>query len=166
VVSNGDGDPECIPETQASAPQDFVEQLDIGYAATDGSDSEGEGGNTSDAPFRDLFLVPQVQRSLRKKIALGEPLIDYSKSIIMTSDDYIAAVTTKATKKEVVAREREERRVQVKQRKAQCEEDKARKEAEKLMQRIQAKRKKVEREREKLRKASERARKTTKQAEW
>lgn len=162
---DGDGDLDCIPETQVAAPQYFVEQSDLDVAATDGSDSDWEGGNTSDAGGRDLFPLPQVQRPLRKKTTSGEPLIDYSRSIIMTSDDYIAAVTAKAARKEVVAREREERRVQAEQRKAQREEEKARKEAEKLMRRIQSERKKAEREREKLRKASERARKTTERAE-
>ena len=52
---------------------------------------------------------------------MEQPLIDYSKSILMTSNEYIAAMTAKASRKEAVAREREERKLQVEQKKAAWE---------------------------------------------
>ena len=49
---------------------------------------------------------------------MEQPLIDYSKSILMTSYDYIAAMTAKASRKEAVAREREERKLEAEQKEA------------------------------------------------
>ena len=118
-------------------------------------DSEEE---VTDIPScRNLFPLPQVQRPPQRRAQEGEPLIDYSKSILMTSEDYIVAMAAKATRKQTVAKEREERKKQAELQKAQREEEKARKEAEKLLHCIQAERKKAEYEREKARKAVEQA---------
>ena len=77
----------------------------------------------------------------------------------MTSDEYIAAMTTKAARKEAVAKECEERKIQAEQRKAQRLEEKAKREADKVLQRLQAEKKRADRERERLRKVTGRARK-------
>ena len=114
---------------------------------------------TNNATLRNLFPLPQVERPSHRVSRKREPLINYSKLIIMTSDDYIAAVMAKATRKEVVARERKERKIQAEQKKAQREEEKACKEADKVLRRIQMDRKKAEREQEKTRKAADRTRK-------
>ena len=133
-------------------------ELDSDNPSSNSTDTEAgsEGETTNNATRRNLFPLPQVERCSRKVSRERKPLINYSKSIIMTSDDYIAAVTAKATKKEAVAREREERRIQAEQKKAQREEQKACKEADKVLRRIQMDRKKAEREREKARKAADR----------
>ena len=129
--------------------------------SSDSRDTEvgSETKMANNATRRNLFPLPQVQRPGRRVSRGGEPLIDYSKSIIMTSDDYIAVVTAKAVRKEVVAREREERKIQAEQRKAQREEEKAHKEVDKVVRRIQMDRKKAERKWEKARKAADRVRK-------
>ena len=127
----------CIPETQPPAQQYFVgAQSGSKQPSSDTTDSEEEVTETTIR--RNLFPLPQVQRPPRRQAQEGEPLIDYSKSILMTSEDYIAAMVAKAARKEAVAKEREELMKQAELRKAQCEEEKACKEAKKLMRRIQA----------------------------
>ena len=141
---------DCIPKTQPPVQQYFIDaQSGSKQPSSENTDSEEEVTETT--ARRNLFPLPQVQRPPQKQAQEGEPLIDYSKSILMTSEDYIAAMATKAARKEVVAKEQEERKNQAELRKAQCEEEKARKEAEKLLRRIQTERKKAEREREKAR---------------
>ena len=129
--------------------------------ASESTDSEAgsEPETGSNATRRNLFPLPEVQRPRSRVSCGGEPLIDYIKSIIMTSDDYIAAVTAKAQRKDDAARECEERKIQAEQNKARREEEKARKEADKVLRRIQMDRKKAEREREKARKAADCAQK-------
>ena len=87
------------------------------FDSSKSSDSEGEGPPTS--TVRNLFPLPQVQRPTRRQAQAGEPLVDYSKSILMTSEEYIAAMTGKATRKAEVVREREERKKHAEQKKAQ-----------------------------------------------
>ena len=147
---------ECIPETAPtelehipkSQPVDrqFFVQLesdcDLSSDSNTHSEPNGEETNTQ----RNLFSLPQVQSRGHRGSQVEQPLIDYLKSILMTSNEYIAAMTAKATRKKAVAREREERKIQVEQKKAQREQEKARKEANKLMRQIQAERKKADQE--------------------
>ena len=130
---------DCIPETQAegrSGQQYFVD-ADVGSDRPASELTDSEAGSEletgSNGIRRNLFPLPEVQCSGRRVSRGGEPLIDYSKSIIMTSDDYIAAVTAKAQRKDFVAREHEERKIQAKQNKARREEKKACKEADKVL---------------------------------
>ena len=154
-----------VPETQATegtGEQYFVDaEVGSDTPSSDSIDTKAgsEGEMTNNATRRNLFPLPQVERPARRVSREGEPLIDYSKSIIMTSDDYIAAVMAKAARKEVVVREWEERKIQAEQKKAQREEEKAHKEADKVLHRIQMDRKKAEHERERARKAADRERK-------
>jgi len=60
-------------------------------------------------------------------------LIDHLESIIMTFKDYFTTMMTKATRKEVMAREQEEQKTQAKQRNAQPKEKKAHRGVEKVM---------------------------------
>ena len=128
---------DCIPETQPPGQQYFVDaQSGSKQPSSDTTDSEEELTNITSRC--NLFPLPQVQRLLRRRAQEGEPLIDYSKSILMTSEDYITTMAAKAARKETVAKEREERKKQAELWKAQREEEKARKEAEKLLRHIQA----------------------------
>ena len=61
---------------------------------------------------RNLFPLPRVERRARRASQASEPLVDYSRSILMTSDEYIAAMIAKAARKEAIAKEREERKIQ------------------------------------------------------
>lgn len=156
-------DEDCVPETQPEtdeAPQFFVEEdpmepLEVDSDATINSDGE------DDAPPlpQNFFELPQLVRSVRRAQCDGEPLIDYSKSIIMTSEEYISTMEAKASRKEAVAKEREEQKKLAKHRKLQREQERAQKEADRILRRVHADRKRAEKEREKARKDSERFRK-------
>jgi len=146
-----------IPETQPIGNQYFVNVQSGSDQASNGS-TESDGEVTETGTQRKLFPLPQVECLPRRQTQRIEPLVDYSKSIIMTLEDYISAMTAKAERKESVAREREEKKTQAEQRRIQREEEKACKEADKLLKRIQMERKKAKREREKIRKVAERAR--------
>jgi len=91
--------------------------------------------------------------SSQKKSYTIEPLVDYSKSIIITSKDYIEAMAINAARREHVAKEREERKKVQEEKKKEREALKARKEANKLIRKIAGERKKAEQEREKAHKA-------------
>ena len=158
----GEGE-QVIPETQP--PTQYFVQSESDNSTEFGEDTESEGEAPPSIEPRNLFPLPHLQRSRRTR-AQGEPLIDYSKSILMTSEEYIAAMEEKVAKREAVAKEREARKNQAEQKKIQREESKARKEAEKarkeaerVLRRIQAERKKADRERERARRAAEQARK-------
>ena len=97
----------CIPERQPPAQQYFVgAQSGSEQPSSDTTDSEEEVTETTTR--RNFFPLLQVQRPPQRQAQEGEPLIDYSKSILMTSEDYIAAMAAKASRKEVVAKEWEE----------------------------------------------------------
>ena len=49
-----------------------------------------------------------------------EPLVDYSKSIILTSDDYLRQVESLATKRNDTARARDARKIATEERKRKC----------------------------------------------
>ena len=64
------------------------------------------------------ILVPLVRRSSI------EPLVDYSKSIIMIGDDYFKAMDEKAARKESIEKDKELRKREVEVRKGRRAEDK------------------------------------------
>ena len=74
---------------------------DLSFDSNTSSEPDGEESNTR----RNLFSLPQVQSRGCRGLQVEQLLIDYSKSILITSDEYIVAMTTKATRKEAVARE-------------------------------------------------------------
>lgn len=71
------------------------------------ANSDGKDGVLPEAP-QNLFQLSQVVHLAMRARCIGEPLVDYSKSIIMTLEDYISAMEAKATKNEVVAKEHED----------------------------------------------------------
>ena len=91
-----------VPETQGeggSGQQYFVE-ADVGSDSPEGESTNSEASSeleTENTGTRqNLFPLPEVQHPGRRVSCGGELPIDYSKSIIMTSNDYIAVVTAKA----------------------------------------------------------------------
>ena len=123
VYSNA-GAEDLIPETQES-PQQYFILSESNFEDSNGNSSSDSEGGPSTMVQRNLFPLPRVQCRARRTSQASEPLIDYSKSILMTSEEYISAMTAKAAQKEVVAKEREERKIQAEQRKAQRLEKKA-----------------------------------------
>jgi hypothetical protein len=73
-----------------------------------GSGLCSEGGSCSTLPsFISRFLqLPEVQVPPSRRTTL-EPLVDYTKSIIMTGDDYIKAMEEKAARNEQVEKDKE-----------------------------------------------------------
>jgi hypothetical protein len=106
-----------------------------------GSDSEGdialqlpnEEADRERDRFRGLLQLPHIgpppARSRREE---DEPAVDFSKSVLLTSDAYITMMREKMNLKEAAAKEREERRQQAAKKKAEREASKAQQEAEKL----------------------------------
>jgi hypothetical protein len=64
----------------------------------------------------------------------GDPLIDYSQSLLLTSEEYIAAMQEKADRRDAARREAERRRQLAEQRKVEKQAEKAGKELEKVQQ--------------------------------
>jgi len=96
-----------IPETQPIGQQYFVDaQFGNDHPSSESSNIDVEV--TDILARRNLFPLSQIQQLHHKQKPHGEPLIDYSESIIMILEDYIATMMAKATRKEVSAKEREE----------------------------------------------------------
>ena len=131
VVSSNAGAEDLIPETQELPQQYFIQSESDCDDSNGNSSTESEEGPRTMVQ-RNLFPLLRIECRARRASQTSEPLIDYSKSILMTSDEYIAAITAKAARKEVVAKEREERKIQAEQRKAQRLEEKAKREADKV----------------------------------
>jgi hypothetical protein len=67
-----------------------------------------------------------------------EPLVDYTKSIIITRDDYIKAMEEKATCKESMEKEKEQRKIEAELSKGRRAQDKLQKEVAKLQRLVDA----------------------------
>jgi hypothetical protein len=81
--------------------------------------------------FRRLLELPRIGPTPKRARRTDEPLIDYSKSIILTREDYISMMEEKARKKELAKKEREDRKLEADRKRIERESMKAQKEAEK-----------------------------------
>ena len=110
---------EGVPNSHGLEEQYFVQsESDCDLSSDSGTESNGDGVDSS--VRRNLFSLPQVESRGCRAIQV-EPLVDCSRSIIMTFDEYLAAMTAKAAKKEAVAKECEEHKIQAEQKKVQHE---------------------------------------------
>jgi hypothetical protein len=111
-----------VPESQKGAVQYFVPtDVDMGTAgASAGSSSDSEtsslGGTEQAAHMAALLELPTVGPS-RPRCQSGEPLVDYSKSIILTKDDYIRMMEAKERRKEQAMAEAAKRKVEAERKK-------------------------------------------------
>lgn len=152
---------ERIPSSQPAGERFYVP------SDPDDSDREENGGRADHEPVNNaplpalpnLFELPRVIRPARRQRHRNEPLIDYSSSILMTSDEYIETMEAKAARKEAVLQEKEERKQVVERRKLEKEREKQAKDTLKVLRRIEAERKKLLKEREKARREAEKERK-------
>lgn len=90
---------QSLLETKVPEPHYFVEsgnESTLRFA--DNSDTNSNYGAPTSGCC--LFPFPHLQQPQHPQRQSGEPLIDYTKSILMTSDEYIAAMTKKSAKKE------------------------------------------------------------------
>ena len=67
------------------------------------------GNNSSPNSLSHLLQLPEILINPARNTRT-EPLVDYTKSIIMTGDDYIKAMEEKATRKESM--EKEQRKIE------------------------------------------------------
>jgi hypothetical protein len=111
-----------VLESQEGTVQYFVPtDADMGIAGASGdnsSDSEtGNLGRTEQvAPMAMLLELPTVGPSRPRRWS-GEPLVDYSKSIILTKDDYIRMMEAKKSRKEQAIAEAAKRKVEAERKK-------------------------------------------------
>jgi hypothetical protein len=82
---------------------------------------------------RFLTLLEVCVPPRRTLSAAGEPLIDYSKLIILTADEYVAALDQKALRKEEAQKEREKKKEDLVQSKQRRDREKQEKEASKRL---------------------------------
>jgi cation transport regulator ChaB len=90
-----------------------------------------------------VLILPTVLVT-RSRVSIGEPLVDYSKSVFLTSNEYLRQVKNLAAKRNDASKAKEARKVAIEQHKRKCEEER----------RVQLQRKK-EREEAKAGKARE-----------
>ena len=135
-----------IPSSQPSRQHFYVGSNDVlGGAASDSDqDRDGDimhpvarsaseqGENTAPTPIENFLQLPQVLVNPRRRRTREEPLIDYSKSIMMTSNEYLHSMELKAQRKEDARLESERRKVESEEKKKTREADRRKKEAEKL----------------------------------
>jgi hypothetical protein len=96
----------ALPAADASDPVHAVTVLAEAYPTTMADSLVHQ--------FLQLPEVPVLERCCRSR---EEPLIDYSKSIILTSNDYLQSMELKATHKEKARKEAEQRKVDAEKRK-------------------------------------------------
>jgi len=126
---------ERVMDSQQQTSHFFIGEVVAGDA---GSSSDSEGGDDAvtvaagkeAAPPPNLFQLPEVAGPAERR-RRSDPLIDYSKSIIMTSEDYLRAMEDKARLKEDTQKAREQKRLEADCMKQQRAEEKKLKEVSK-----------------------------------
>lgn len=107
-------------------------------------------------PYINEFLeLPHAPPT--KKRRTHQPLIDFSKSIIMSSDDYIAAMEQKATQRELAEAEREKKKEEAEKAKVERRKKKEQKELEKKRKQAETQARKAAKEMLEAQKRAERA---------
>jgi hypothetical protein len=98
------------------------------------------GGGSSSADTRhgqlqtsQFFELPQLPAQRRHHQT--EPLVDYTKSIIMTSEEYIQAMEAKAARKEALEHEKDQRRLEAERTRGKRAEEKRKAESQKIEKR-------------------------------
>jgi hypothetical protein len=143
---------ERVPSSQGERVQYFVrpaagavettagenDTLDIDYdfGAQEGGPT---GAGHSEGRLQRLLELPRIGRPAKKPRA-SEVLIDYSKSIILTRDDYIHMMAEKERRKEAALKEKEARKVEAEQKKNLKLTQKVQKEADKSQKALEAQR--------------------------
>jgi hypothetical protein len=142
---------ERIPKSQPEAVQFFV-TLEGGGAdpredMAMGSDCDSDGGQGQSVLERCSFQQEQLRQLLElprighppKRQRGSEVLVDYFKSIILTSDDYIQMMAEKERRKDAVMKEKEAQKLEADRKRMEQQALKARREAEKVQKVADAK---------------------------
>jgi hypothetical protein len=89
------------------------------------------GINSPQSSISRFLQLPEVQVNPGRH-SNSEPLVDYTKSIIMTGDDYIKAMEEKAARKDLLEKEKELKKREAELTKGKRAEERVLKEAAKL----------------------------------
>ena len=92
------------------------------------------GGGGSSSRLQGLLALPRIPTKRPRK-KYQDPIIDYSKSLLLTSEDYLNAMQEKAEKREAVRREAEQRRTEMQRRRFERQAEKERRDAERAQRR-------------------------------
>ena len=95
--------------------------------SSDGSRDHRVRNTTLDA----LLELPDLPLAREKRCPKTQPLVDYSKSILLTSSQYLETMELKAQRKEEATREATRRKDLAAQKRVQCDAERRRKEEEK-----------------------------------
>jgi hypothetical protein len=127
------GSPGCSQGGPAplQAGQHALPQLQRGSPADSVGLGPEVGNSSSHSSITHFLQLPEVQVCPRRSTTC-EPLVDYSKSIIMTGDDYIKAMEEKAVRKELVEKDKELKKREAEISKEKKAQEKVLKEAAKL----------------------------------
>ena len=125
----------ALKDDEEDTMQGVHEGVEMGEQDTDGvcTVSQELDGVDPNATLRltSILALPQTVSIPRRN--RGTPFIDYSKSIIMTSDEYIAALEQKQERREEVSREKEKRKANLEINKNRKAKEKKQKAEEKKM---------------------------------
>lgn len=130
---------EMIPDSQEQRqhffvprPGDAEDENDEGDDQLEEDDGESCGVEQPLPPsISSLLELPEIPVRVPVRRG-GEPLIDYSQSLLLTSEEYIVAMQKKADRREAARIEAEQRRHEAERRKVEKQAEKKRKEVEKL----------------------------------
>jgi hypothetical protein len=84
--------------------------------------SQGSEVSPEQLRISGLLILPIVPVT-RNRVSTGEPLVDYSKSILLTSDEYLRQVESLAAKRSDASKAKKERKVATEHRKKKREEE-------------------------------------------
>jgi hypothetical protein len=120
----------------------FEPNLPSGSAGFEPSNSDSNQNqsheNVSQPSIHRFLQLPQVAVQGRQRRTREEPLVDYSKSIMLTSEQYLQSMELKAERKEKARREAEVRKLEAEKRKESRAAEKLQKEAEKAQREVDA----------------------------
>ena len=111
-----------------------VEPASVDMRSVGRHDGSGRNGaaNPRAAAIENFLQLPEVPVQPRRRRSLEEPLVDYSKSILLTSETYMEAMELKAERKEKARKEAELRKAESERKKEARALEKQRKEVEKI----------------------------------
>ena len=114
-----------------SAPDSDSDHKSLSLSMQTAALEEEPGTPPLPPPIASLLALPEVAVALSRKLrGSQEPLMDYLDSLLLTSDDYIAAMEEKSRRREEAHVQTQIHREQAQQRRASKEEEKLRKNLE------------------------------------
>jgi hypothetical protein len=120
----------CDPQLRNSSRQ-------MASASSDGSETQNHE-NALQPSIHSFLQLPEVVVQGRPRRTREEPLVDYSKSIMLTSEQYLQNMELKAERMEKAKREAEARKLEAEKKKETKAAEKLQKEAKKAQREVDA----------------------------